>query len=83
MGNSNQTGIDEYLLDNIVADNYIYAEFFIPFVLVRLFSTEPDKNEALLFIRLCDIGSSGERQRTLRLSYLLIPLISFDQTFLS
>ena len=62
--------IDEYLLDDIVTDNYIYAEFFIPFVLVRLFSQEPDKNEARLSIRLRDIGSSGERQRILRLSHL-------------
>ena len=67
MGNSNQTGIDEYLLDDIVPDNQIYAVFFIPFVLVRLFTTAPDKNEIRLSIILCDIGSSGERQRILLL----------------
>jgi len=39
MGNTNQTAIDEYLLNDIVTDNQIYTEFFTPFVLVRLLST--------------------------------------------
>ncbi len=70
MDNLNQTVLDEYLLDDIVTDNHIYAEFFIPFVLVRLLSVNSNGNEALLSIRLCDIGQQGERQRILHLSWL-------------
>ena len=65
----NQTTIDEYLLDNIETDSDIYAEFFIPFVLIRLSSADKDENYAKLSIRLHDVGLSGSRQRILHLSW--------------
>lgn len=69
MEHSNQTAIDEYLLEHIVTDNDIYAEFFIPFVLIRLSPTGKDDHFAKLSIRLHNIGSSGSRKRMLHLSW--------------
>lgn len=57
---------DEYRLEDIEFDHRIGAGVFIPFVVARL-QGENCTTEATLTVTLRDIGSSGDRQKTLRL----------------
>jgi hypothetical protein len=61
--------IDEYTLESIVGENEIRADLFLPFTITRLQGTVSPRLEAVLLVRLRDIGDSGEKQRPLRLSW--------------
>jgi tetratricopeptide (TPR) repeat protein len=73
MNAPNPTAIDEYLLDNVANDNDIDAEFFVPFVRLRLSPTNGDENAARLSVQLDDINAEGSQQRTLHLSWSQLP----------
>lgn len=58
--------IDDYWLENIALDHQIGAGIFLPFVIARLGEGKP-ATEAVLSVKLCDVGSDGERLSRLRL----------------
>jgi hypothetical protein len=60
--------VDEYRLEDLARDHRISAAMFAPFVIVRL-SGAAEVMEATLTVRLRDVSSPGETQRTLRLSW--------------
>jgi hypothetical protein len=59
---------DEYRLEDIASDHLIGASVFIPFVIARLQGANR-AIEALLTISLRNVGDTGERQTTLRLTW--------------
>lgn len=62
--------VDEYALEDIAHAHNIDAGMFIPFVIARL-GGEERAREAMLSVRLRDIGEAGERVRILRLTWSL------------
>jgi len=61
--------MDEYVLENIVADNDIQADIFLPFTIIRLRQTMTTDQQAILAVQLRDIGKPGESHRELLLSW--------------
>lgn len=60
--------LDEYRLENIARDHRIGAGIFVPFTIARL-RDGTDATEAILNVRLRNVGDSDETERRLRLSW--------------
>jgi hypothetical protein len=61
--------MDEYVLENIVVDNDIQADLFLPFAIIRLRQAVTTDQQATLAVRLRDVVKTGESHRGLLLSW--------------
>lgn len=61
--------MDEYLLDNIVSDNDIRADIFLPFTIMRLQQTMAIEKKTILSVQLLNVGKIAESHRELYLSW--------------
>jgi hypothetical protein len=63
-----ENAVDEYRLEDIASAHKIGTDVFVPFVIARLGKAQ-DTNEAMLTVRMNNIGNDGERQRKLRICW--------------